>query len=256
MLGLSPLFWEGIIHDLDKVPFMYYEIPSNDSEQLDLPLSSYIKYYTKFAPLHPEDDPQLIIWTEGERLKIFYSKNALPQKEVWSKKRITKIAGCGRKILTKFQLNCVLFRYYIFRNKPTQYTITDVDFPAINLNDILPIATHLQSHQNDSVSMGAYHTALSFLKDYVAQLWCDYELAHLFGTENFLAKIDYVLPEVDLLTEGPIDETMLGFVYKQRKTNKKDFFRVLDEHLVPTKGLQKFISGASTHSSFHNLREG
>ena len=61
MLGLSPLRCEGIIHDLDIVPFMYYDIPTIDSDQLNLPLSPYSKYYTKFAPLHPNDVPQLII---------------------------------------------------------------------------------------------------------------------------------------------------------------------------------------------------
>ena len=107
MLGLSHRYREGIIHDMDIVPFMYYDIPNNNSDQIDLPLSLslYSKYYTKFALLHPEDDPQLIIWTERERLKTFYSKNTLPQKEVWSRKRITKISGFGRKILTKFVLD-------------------------------------------------------------------------------------------------------------------------------------------------------
>ena len=38
------------------------------------------------SPLHPEDDPQMIIDTECEILKTFYTKNVLPQKEVWSPK--------------------------------------------------------------------------------------------------------------------------------------------------------------------------
>lgn len=70
-------------------------------------------------------------------------------------------------------------------------------------------------------------------------------MAYLFGTEKYLAKIDFVLPEAELLAEGPIDEPVLGFVHKQQKWNKKDFFRVLDKHLVPTKVLQKFISCVS-----------
>ena len=38
---------------------------------------------------------------------------------------------------------------------------------------------------------------------------------------------------------------MFGYVYLQKKTNKKDFFRVLDKHLVPSRFLQKFISNAA-----------
>lgn len=32
MLGLSPLYREGIIHDLDIVPLMYYDIPTTDEK--------------------------------------------------------------------------------------------------------------------------------------------------------------------------------------------------------------------------------
>ena len=214
MLGLSPLSHEAIIHDLDIVLLMYYDIPKDDLEQIDLPLSPYSMYYTKIAPLPPNDDPQLIIRTEHERLKSFYTKNALPQKEVWCRKRINEISGFARKVLTKFDLNCVLFRYILW-NKPTQYTISDADFHEINPNDILTIFSHLRNHQTNDLGIGAYHATLSFLKDYVAKLCrCDYKLAHLFGTKNFLAKIDFVLQEVELLAEGPIDEPVLGFVFK------------------------------------------
>ena len=91
--------------------------------------------------------------------------------------------------------------------------------------------------------MGAYHAALSFLKDYVAEFFrCDYELAHLYETEDFVAKIDFVLTEAELLANGPIDDPVLGFVYTTKKANKKDFSLVLDKHPVPTKSLKKFIS--------------
>lgn len=84
MLGLSPLYKDGIIHEKDIVPFMYYDLPTQDSEQLDLPIPLYGKLYIKFAPLHPEDDPQVITRIEKERLKTLYSLNAPPKKEVWS----------------------------------------------------------------------------------------------------------------------------------------------------------------------------
>lgn len=225
---------------------MYFDLLNHDSYQIDLPLSPYNKFYTKFTPLHPEDYPQLIIQTERERLQTFYSKNALPQKEVWSRKRITKISEFGWEILTMFELNDVLFRYHMFQNKPIQCTISDAEFPPINPNDILTIVAHFRSHQVDDLSMGAYDVTLSFLKDYVVEFRrCDFELAHLFRTEKHLAKIDFKLPKVEILAEGFIDELVLEFVHLQRKINKRDFFHVLDKHLVPTKALRKFINRAS-----------
>lgn len=104
--------------------------------------------------------------------------------------------------------------------------------------------------------MGAYNAALNFLKGYVAEFCrCDYELAHLFGTANFLAKIEITLPESNLLAKGPIDEPVLGFVYKPKKSSKKDFFWVLDKHLVPTKALQKFISRSSNSDAPDQVKE-
>lgn len=89
------------------------------------------------------------------------------------------------------------------------------------------------------MSIAAYSVAMNYLKDYVVGFCrCDYKLAHLFRTEKFLAKLDYKLPEVELLAEGPINESVLGYVYFQKKTKTKDFFRVLDKHLVPSKILQ------------------
>ena len=106
-----------------------------------------------------------------------------------------KISEFRRKILTKFELNCVLFRYHIFRNKPIQKIITDADFPTINLYDILTIVSHFRSIQSDNLSMGSYHAALGFLKDYVAEFFrCDFELAPLFGAEKYLAKFNLKLP--------------------------------------------------------------
>lgn len=83
---------------------------------------------------------------------------------------------------------------------------------------------------------------------------CDFELAHLFGTKKFLAKIDYKPPEAKILAEGPIDEPMLGYVYLENKTNKKDFFRFLDKHLVPSKALQKVITNASKSDSPEHVK--
>lgn len=135
-------------------------------------------------------------------------------------KENTQDLWVGRKVLTKFDLNCMLYRYYIYRKKSTQLIITDTEFPTINPNDILTIFAHLRSHQNDETNIGAYNVALSFLKDYVAEFSrCDFELAHLFETEKFLANIDFNLPEAELLAEGRIDEPVLGYVYLQKKTN-------------------------------------
>lgn len=93
MLGTSPLFREGIIHDLGIVSFMYYDLPIQDADQIDLPISPFVRYYIKYAPLHPNDDHQIVIRTEREKLKTFYSINAQPKMEVWSRKKITRITG-------------------------------------------------------------------------------------------------------------------------------------------------------------------
>ena len=142
MRRLSLLCIEGIIHDLDILPFMYYDLPTQDSDQLDLPISPYGKFYIKFAHLHLEDDPQMIIRTERERLKTLYSLNTPTQKGVWSRKRTTKIYGFGRKVLTNFDLDYLLHRFYVYQNKKTQFTITNAVFPLINPNGTLAIATH------------------------------------------------------------------------------------------------------------------
>ena len=81
---------------------MYFDLPSHDVDQLDLPISPHGHYYINFAPLHP-----------SERLRTFYSTNTQPQKEVWPRKRITKIVGHGRKVKGKFDLECLLYKYFI-----------------------------------------------------------------------------------------------------------------------------------------------
>lgn len=88
---------------------MYYDLPDQDSNYIDLPVSPNGKFYTMFSPLHPEYDPQMIIKAERECLKTFYSKNTLPQNEIRSRKRITKMSGSGRKVLGKFDLNYMLY---------------------------------------------------------------------------------------------------------------------------------------------------
>ena len=146
MRGISPLCREGILKAEEIIPCMYNDISPNDSEQLDLPLSPFSKFYTKFSHLHSSDNPQTIIRTQRERLKTFYSKHAQPLKEVWSRKRITKVEGFGRKILVKFELNCPLFRLHIRRNKSTHRTITDADFTSMNPNDILTLAAYFKGN--------------------------------------------------------------------------------------------------------------
>ena len=107
-------------------------------------------------------------------------------------------------------------------------------------------AAHLRSCQNDQMSIVAYTTVMNFLKDYVVEFCRSYfELVRLFGTKKLLGKIDYKLLEAKILLEGHVEEPELGYVYLQRKTNKKYFFRVLDINLVPSKIIQKFIANAA-----------
>lgn len=97
MMGISRLFRKVILHDIIFMPFMYFDLPINDANQFELPISPHGCYYINFSPLHL-DDPQTIIRTECERLRTFFSTNPGPQKEVWSQKRITKILAYGRKL--------------------------------------------------------------------------------------------------------------------------------------------------------------
>lgn len=143
---------------------------------------------------------------ERERLRTLYSVNARPQKEVWCRKRITKIVGFSNKIKSKFGLNCMMYKYYVSRDKEATITHTDVDFPSINPNDILTIVAYLRECQTNHSSIRAYSVAINFLKDFVVE-FCrpDIEFAQLFGTENVLVKITYELPEAQILAEGPIE---------------------------------------------------
>lgn len=57
MLGISPLFREGVIHNIHFVPFMNYDLPTQDVEQLDLPIYPHGHFCIRYAPLHPTNDP-------------------------------------------------------------------------------------------------------------------------------------------------------------------------------------------------------
>ena len=129
-----------------------------------------------------------------------------------------------------------MYIYYISRNKESTITVTNADFSWMNPNDILVIAVHLRDHQTNESSIGAYNSTIIFLKDYIAKFFrSDVEVDHIFGTENQLAKITTELPKALILTEGPIEEPELDYIYLKKKLNQKEFFRVMDKHLVPTK---------------------
>lgn len=72
------------------------------------------------------------------------------------------------KILKKFDLNFILYYYYIYQNTQDKIKISDVDFPSINPNDILVIVAHLKDLQTYEFSIGAYKSNVNYLKDYVA----------------------------------------------------------------------------------------
>ncbi|CAI9296954.1 unnamed protein product [Lactuca saligna] len=48
MLRISPLFREWILLDIHFVPFMYFDFPIDDADQLDIPISPHRRYYIKF----------------------------------------------------------------------------------------------------------------------------------------------------------------------------------------------------------------
>lgn len=119
---------------------MSYDLPISDVDQLDLLRSPHAQFYIKFSPFHPNEDIETVIRIERERLKSFYATNALPEKQVWSKQRITQISGCRMKVLRKFGFDCLLHNYFIFQNSQKRCTITDVDFSTINPSNVLMVA--------------------------------------------------------------------------------------------------------------------
>lgn len=124
----------------------------------------------------------------------------------------------------KLDFDCLLHRFYVYRNQTTLLTILDTDFPVINPNDILIFVAHLRTCQQSQMSTTVNSDSMSYLKDRVAEFCrCDFELVHFFGNEKFLAKIDFKLTEEDILEKGPIDEPVFGYLYLQKNTNMKDF---------------------------------
>lgn len=59
---------------------MSYDLPASDADQPNLPRSVYATFYVKFAPLHPNDDQEILIRIEREYLSTFYATSALPKK--------------------------------------------------------------------------------------------------------------------------------------------------------------------------------
>lgn len=80
------------------------------------------------------------------------------------------------------------------------------------------------------------------------------DFAHPVRIKNLLAKINTNLLVEQILAEGSIEEPELRFIYLKKARNQKEFFRVLDKHLVPTKILQKFISSATKSESLEHIK--
>lgn len=61
------------------------------------------------------------------------------------------------------------------------------------------------------------------------------EFHHLFRTKKTPSPVSTDLEGIDFLNEGPIRDLELRFVYMTKSLNTKDFFKVRDKYLVPTK---------------------
>lgn len=81
--------------------FISFALLYFDSEKIDFPISLYGRLYKKFSSLHPSNEMAIQIHVERECLLTFYTTNALPAKEAWSKMRIKKINGRGMSVLRK-----------------------------------------------------------------------------------------------------------------------------------------------------------
>lgn len=122
-----------------------YVIPSSNFEQLDLPISSYERFYKKFPSLNPIAPMKHQVQKEREILETFYKAYAKSMKETWSMKKITTIERYGKKVINKISLKLHLIPYNIIRIDSIRISITDVDSTTINPFDILTIAYHFQS---------------------------------------------------------------------------------------------------------------
>lgn len=74
-----------------------------------------------------------------------------------------------------------------------------------------------------------------------------------FWKRKIFTKITTKHPKAQILAEGPIVEPTLGYIYLTKKTNQKEFFQILDKHLVPSKILQNFISDILPNMCTKNL---
>lgn len=73
------------------------------------------------------------------------------------------------------------------------------------------------------------------MKYYVVEFYrSDAKFFSIFGTGKLFASINIELEEVELLNEGPIKDPELGYVFKKKNSNKKDFFRARHKYLGHT----------------------
>ena len=110
-------------------------------------------------------------------------------------------------LLTYKTHHYLLENQYIVQNTQKKITILDVNFPTINLNDVVVIVAYIKDKHDCELGIRAYNTSLNFLKHYIVEFGhSDIEFASLFKTDKLLTPINTELEEIDLLSEAPITD--------------------------------------------------
>lgn len=78
----------------------------------------------------------------------------------------------------------------------------------------------------------------------------------MFKMENLLPPLNTGLEGIEHLSVYPIRELELGYVYKRKDIDKKEFFQVRKKHLVHTQVLKKFISRYAKSQASEKIKKG
>ncbi|CAH1453729.1 unnamed protein product [Lactuca virosa] len=97
-------------------------------------------------------------------------------------------------------------------------------------------------HIKDPTSSSLRSIRMTILKPSSEQKEKDVQFAPMFKTEKLLALVDTLLEEIDLLDEGLVSEPELAYIYMNKNSEKKEFFRAWQRHLVHTSVIEKIIA--------------
>ncbi|KAL4579451.1 hypothetical protein LXL04_015599 [Taraxacum kok-saghyz] len=200
--------------------------------------------YTALGFTGPTELPEDVqLHKERARLDVFFRKYAQPREKVWYLSVIRSVSNIKARSFSKEKKKDEFYSYDIRRTDNTTTTISEADFPLMNLADILALARHLDRFQDTNVRMGPpYIDASTFMKDYLCEFGrLDVELYSLYKDTPEPVTKPNNLKEVQDLPFGVVSTPELGFIYHTRNSTKKHYFKLSEKHFYPTNFLQKSI---------------